>query len=332
MIPLSPWRAAALAAALSLTACGMDPSAAERLSGGALDQLLRVNDLQCEGTHNSYHIQSWFPLPEYQYTHADLDEQADTEGVRKFELDLHYNPLKDRVDVFHVVVIDRRTTCDTLRSCLSLLKGWSDENRDHHPMFVLLEPKTLQPSADPAHFLELMEEDIQAVFPPDRILTPDYVQGSYATLPAALTVQGWPTLGETRGQFMFILHDTGELRDIYTWGGQSLHDRVMFVESSPGQPFAAFVILNDAIGSFSSIQSAVRAGYLVRTRADSGLKPDPESFQAALDSGAHIISTDFPDASENPSYWIEMPGGNPSRCNPLTAPDVCTAIDIENLR
>lgn len=45
-----------------------------------------------------------------------------------------------------------------------------------------------------------------------------------------------------------------------------------------------------------------------------------------------LISTDFPhgDRIEN-GYAIAIPGGTPSRCNPVTAPDRCEATGIEDL-
>lgn len=325
-------RALAAALTLSLSAgCVADPSLEALSRAGSLDDVLRVNQLQCKGTHNSFHIQSWFPLPQYQYTNLPLDAQAETEGVRQVELDLHYNGLRDRIDVFHVVVIDRRTTCDTLTGCLEEVVGWSDEHPDHQPFFILLEPKTLQPGVSVEHFLEKVEESILAAMPVDRIITPDEVQGGYGSLPRALAAQGWPTLADTRGRFLFALDNTSEVRESYTYGGQDLHDRLMFVKSSPGEPFGAFVFLNDPVGSQADIQAAVDANYLVRTRADSELDPDPARLQAALDSGAHVISTDLPGDEGDGSYFVEIPGGNPSRCNPRTAPAACTSEDIEDL-
>ena len=56
---------------------------------------IRLNDLRMKGTHNSYHVKT--PgvstiTPENNYTHANLDVQADRLGVRQFELDVHYIP------------------------------------------------------------------------------------------------------------------------------------------------------------------------------------------------------------------------------------------------
>ena len=42
------------------------------------------------------------------------------------------------------------------------------------------------------------------------------------------------------------------------------------------------------------------------------------------------ISTDFPAKVEEYDYWVEIPDGTPSRCNPLSAPNYCTPEAIEN--
>lgn len=53
-----------------------------------------------------------------------------------------------------------------------------------------------------------------------------------------------------------------------------------------------------------TIGKLVREGYIVRTRADSGLRQGAENDtarrDAALASGAHIVSTDFPPGEAHP--------------------------------
>jgi hypothetical protein len=73
---------------------------------------------------------------------------------------------------------------------------------------------------------------------------------------------------------------------------------------------------------------------IVRTRADSAgdeaRNNDYTRFEKALEVGGHLISTDFPAPVDEHDYWIEIPDGTPSRCNPLTAPSYCTSRAIEN--
>src|SRR5687767_9095184 len=52
------------------------------------DDLLRLNQLQSKGTHNSYHMMS-LPIPPWHYTHLPFDQQLETQGVRALEMDVH---------------------------------------------------------------------------------------------------------------------------------------------------------------------------------------------------------------------------------------------------
>ena len=90
-----------------------------------------------------------------------------------------------------------------------------------------------------------------------------------------------------------------------------------------GTPEAAFVILNSSIGDQTRIQALVKQGYLVRTRADSDTKQartnDYRSFEAAKQSGAQIITTDYYAKSGHFSsdYVVSFPGGSYLRPNPV---------------
>jgi hypothetical protein len=126
-----------------------------------------------------------------------------------------------------------------------------------------------------------------------------------------VTTDGWPTLGEVRGQ-------------------------VLFTSSPRGAPEAGFLKLNDPIGDADEIRQAVADGYVVRTRADADTvqarSGDTSMRDAALASGAQWVSTDYPvdDARFAPDYSVSMPGGTPARCNPVRAPEGCTPTDVED--
>src|SRR5687767_11596773 len=86
-----------------------DPPAGRPAPGGVehpLDATLRLNQLQAKGSHNSYHIARDDASGPLDYTHAEIEEQLDAQGVRKLELDVWYDPACDRMDVVHLPVID----------------------------------------------------------------------------------------------------------------------------------------------------------------------------------------------------------------------------------
>lgn len=287
--------------------------------GYPMDDALRMNHVQVRATHNSYHVESaGSTLAEWHYTHAPLDVQLDAQGVRALELDTHFMEEASRFEVFHIAGLDEQTTCRAFTDCLAVVKRWSDAHPGHEPLSIQIEPKDAPPADAEPYFAEL-EREILAAWPRERIVTPDDVQRDAPTLREGVT-RGWPLLGETRGTILFYVDNHDSWRDAYTHGLTTLSGRLMFVDAPADGPLAAVLIANDPTDR-TTIDAAVRAGLLVRTRADeAGV---PEQRAAALLTGAHFLSSDDPTT-------FMIPGAAPSRCNPVSAPAGCTSAAIED--
>jgi len=297
------------------------------------DGVLRYNHIQAKGTHNSYHVQNpSSTIPEHQYTHKPFDVQL-SNGVRQFEMDLHYIEGKGLM-VYHIPVIDEVSTCPYFKDCLVTLKKWSDWHPDHQALLIFIEMKDDLDQIKLADKIDDIESEILSVFPRERIVTPDEVRGDYDTLAEAITTTGWPTLAKTRGRIIFHGHSGGLFRDRYLEKYPELAGALMFADSSPSDSFAAIMPMNDPINQGDAITSAVKAGFIVRTMAanccEESDQNDKTRWNTALEIGAHFISTDFPGPFERTDYYVTIPDGAPSRCNPLTAPEFCTSKDIEN--
>jgi hypothetical protein len=248
--------------------------------------------------------------------------------------------------VLHVQDVDFETTCFTFVECLRQVRAWSQANPGHAPIFVLIEAKD-EPIPDPGlgfvtplpigvSELDALDAEIRSVFAPEEMITPDDVRGERATLEEAVVGDGWPTLGEARGKVLFGLDNGGDKRDAYIAGHPGLRGRVLFTSSLPGEPEAGFVKLNDPIEDGALIRDLVARGFIVRTRADADTvqarSGDTTQRDAALASGAQFVSTDYPvpDPDFGTGYRVEIPGGTPARCNPVSAPPDCTPLDVEN--
>ena len=321
-------------------ACGSDSKDSSGDSGGAaqawsypLDDLLRLNHAQVIGTHNSYHVEP--PdnvVDDWAYTHEDLDVQLGSLGVRQLELDVHFNPETASLEVYHLPIVDAVTTCLAFTDCLCAVRQWSDRSPGHMPLMIAIEPKDeldVEPMVD---HLDDVDEAIAAIWPADRLITPDEVRGDAASLGEAVAERGWPTLGALRGRAFFYLLDGGASRDAYSEDLSTLAGRTMFVNAGVGHPLSAVTAVDDPYDE-ASIAAALDAGLIVRTRADAG-EPDPAEAEArlrqALSSGAHYLSTDYPAPVEGYDYVAAIPGGQPAGCNPVLAPGDCAATDIED--
>lgn len=164
---------------LSALACFLIGCASDEPSlSSAQDQVLRMNQIQVLGTHNSYHIQPRDSILEalalfdsqeladsLEYTALPLREQFD-KGVRQLELDIFADPNgglysmrrglrvvgddpvsglpeldEPGMKVLHVQDIDFETHCLTFAACLTSIKEWSDSHSRHLPITVMLEAK-----------------------------------------------------------------------------------------------------------------------------------------------------------------------------------------------
>ncbi|MFT6396314.1 MAG: hypothetical protein ACJAYU_001057 [Bradymonadia bacterium] len=296
-----------------------------------LDDVLRLNHVQVKGTHNSYHLEPAFPFDaSHAYSHLPLDQQLGDLGVRQFEIDVHYDG-DGFFTVFHLPVIDAETTCSTFVDCLETIRTWSDANPYHSPIFIWIEPKDdLDPEPIRGRYDEL-DAEIRSVFP-DRLITPDMVQGDHETLRDAAVGGDWPTLGEVRAHVVFIMLDDDQHHTNYTYGRTTLEGRAMFVHTPDlSAPYAAFVKYNDPIGSGAAITAAAEQGFIVACNAG-GIDNSDELVQAKVEAGlavgAHTLGTDIP-GPVGDRYWFDMPSEGVVRCNPVTAPAECTDTAIE---
>ncbi len=142
-----------------------------------MDDIIRMNQLQFIGTHNSYHlapeqrlhrrirffskeVDSWL------YSHLPLAQQLEDQNIRQLELDIFPDPeggiFADRVGnlligeerfatipqlkkpgfkVLHVPFIDFETNTYTFVEGLEEIRDWSLQNSNHLPVMVLVEVK-----------------------------------------------------------------------------------------------------------------------------------------------------------------------------------------------
>ena len=290
---------------------------------------LYINHIQFVGSHNSYKLAMPDGLVKrlmkvnpnlvksLEYEHIPLAGQLDL-GIRKLELDVFYVADNDQFTVGHVQQVDMNSNCSTLRICLNQIIAWSQNNPTHEPIWIsfnakdgyifgLPSPEIFSPVA-----FALMDSIIEGML------------GEKLIRPRDIVDLQWPLLDEARGKFILILDEGGVKRDMYYRGWQQ---RPMFTNAPEGHPAAAIMIINDPIGQLHEIQRLVKAGYMVRTRADADTrearKNDFGRRDAAFASGAQAISTEYylPATHFGNEYQVILP--QPFQCNPITAPENC---------
>jgi hypothetical protein len=170
--------------------------------------------------------------------------------------------------------------------------------------------------------MDSIDAEILSVFAPDHLITPDKVQGGHPTLREAVAAGAWPRLKAARGKLLFAMDEGPAKTDLYRGTRKSLEGRVMFVNVDETSPAAGYITLNAPKTQAARIAAAVKAGLIVRTRADADTvearSNDTSTQTAAFASGAHYVSTDYmtPDLRLSP-YEARLPGGGVARPNPV---------------
>ncbi|MET0289305.1 MAG: phosphatidylinositol-specific phospholipase C1-like protein [Pseudoxanthomonas sp.] len=329
----------------------------------AREEALRMNDLVAIGTHNSYklampaatmgQLRARDPTMArtLDYAHRPLVEQLDR-GARQLELDVNYDPqggyyagdLENRAlqrpgfKVLHMAGLDNASSCLQLTQCLRILRDWSDAHPGHVPILLMFNAKDDQNARHggidalrfTAQAFDALDAEIRSVLPPDKLITPDQVQGDAPTLRDAVLTRGWPLLAQARGRFILALDEGPAKVALYRGARHSLEGRACFVNIDETSPAAAYLTLNDPIAEAARIRGAVAAGFLVRTRADADTHEaranDVSRRDAALAGGAQYISTDYlwAEPTRGNDYQVRLPDDRVAGCNPVRKPSHCT--------
>ncbi len=277
----------------------------------------------------------------------EIDTFADTDGGR-FADPLGETIAPGGVDraalqapgfkVMHIPGLDYRVHCATFVACLEQVRAWSKAHPGHAPIFITVDskdqpfdyPGAIAPEPLTPQRLDALDAEIRSVFAAEDLITPDQVRGRHASLRAAVRAGGWPVLEAARGKVMFILDVRRQTADLYRAGHPSLAGRAMFSLYDPHEDEAATLIVQDPRDQVEAIRSWVRQGFIVRTRSDADTREartgDRSGLEAAVASGAQMISTDYYPGAPDPEglgFTVSLPGGTMQRCNPVRRPEGC---------
>jgi hypothetical protein len=265
-----------------------------------------------------------------EYGHPPIKDQLDL-GVRQLEFDPYadgagglyaapyaQDPAKLAImnrpgaKVLHAPVLDARTLCLTLADCLGEVAGWSRAHPDHAMIVIFVntkeEPFNTPLIPDPPLYSEAdlagIDADAVAAFGRDHIVAPDDVRGRAASLHQAAISGGWPTQAAARGKVLLVLDSNPRISELYRQNHPSLAGRMMFGLYGAAEPEAAVFNIQDPKANEAQIKDLVAQGFLVRTRSDADTREarqhDLSRLEAALRSGAQIISTDYYPSAPDP--------------------------------
>lgn len=286
---------------------------------------IRINEVAVIGTHNSYQMLATPQKLLLEKVRSVLSSgkkggnalfEMDTfteqleKGVRNLEIDIE--TVDDSGEVSFIVT--HKPLTDNVSSAYDFAKGleeialWSDNNPDHLPIYLLVEPKGKVESVnnmknfsyDYAKELDRTITDALG----DRLIIPKQIMGKYESLEQMRKADRWPTLKEAAGKIIVLLHPcdvTGEYIDADT----SISTQAMFPMLRTvdiDKSYASFILDNEPENALGNNKKTVdEKNLMVRTRADNYPDFSDEKYALTDKCGSHIITTDYPPRTVRPN-------------------------------
>ena len=289
-----------------------------------LEAGLRFNELKFIATHNSYQSEAteatkklyrnlsdvtFGLVPEAlgEFKSETLTDQFNS-GVRSIEMDIETFERNGEISFtcMHSPYLEMTTTCYDFSLAMKEIAMWSDNNPNHLPITVIIEPKSIiVPLEDMKGFSYDYALELDSVLREtlgDRLFTPADMLGDYKSFGEMRADNGWCEVKDMLGKVLILLHDCGATQD-YIDTDTSLKTQAMFPmlrEIDAEKDYASFIISNNPT-KFLKTQDYIvgEKNLIVRTRADSFANISEKKAEDALGCKAHIVSTDYPPRTDN---------------------------------
>jgi Phosphoinositide phospholipase C, Ca2+-dependent len=187
---------------------------------------LRYNEVSFKAAHNSYQRDE--TLVEQLAWHPSNPAVG---GCRGVELDVSQSSNGQEWSVGHDA--GYRTTFRQLSQFLAELRAWGRNNPGHDVITVYLDLKQVKTAASFPDQLDGYIRGFMADCGTVPVFSPAELWGATNTLPQAARYYGWPTLGELRDRFIFVLTGVESAKQVYA--STSPHARLCFCDRDRNQ-------------------------------------------------------------------------------------------------
>ena len=300
-----------------------------------LEAGIKFNELSFIATHNSYQTVSTDTTKKL-YRHlsdltfglvkpnkADFESETLTDqlncGIRSFEIDIEVFDRDGDISFtcMHSPNIEMTTSCYDFALATKEIAMWSDNNPDHLPITVIIEPKeTFLPLEDMKKFNIGYADEFDSVLREtlgEKLFTPDDMLRDYASFGEMRKADDWCKVNDMLGKVLILLHECNTTEK-YIAADETLRSQAMFPmlrEKDIERDCASFIIMNKP-DELLEVQDAVidENKLIVRTRTDKFTEVTDERYELAMGSKANIVSTDYPPRTDNTadSYVVTFNG------------------------
>ena len=286
----------------------------------AIEDGVKLNEIAIIGTHNSYQRLATeetrffmniienitfkkFGLNTFDFEMDALTDQLEM-GVRNVEIDIETLDKDNKVEfkVTHNSIFDNASSAYDFTKALQEIKMWSDNNPNHIPVIIIVEPKSFvieingmkKFSLEYAQELDKIVENTLG----DSLLTPADMLRDYASFKEMRENDDWISLKEAQGKILVLLHDC-DVTESYIALDETIKTQNMFPMlryDDRNESYTSFILENDAWrASERKIENIDESNLIVRTRADVYPEYSDERYEVIEDCGSQIITTDFPE-------------------------------------
>lgn len=299
----------------------------------AIEDGVKLNEIAILGTHNSYqrlataetrfamNIVDAITLKKLGLNTFDFEMDTLTEqlemGIRNVEIDIETLDKNNKIEfkVTHNSLIDNASSAYDFEKALQEIKMWSDNNPEHIPVIIIVEPKSFvieingmkKFSLEYAKELDKIVENTLG----DSLLTPKDMLRDYASFKEMRENDDWISLKEAQGKILVLLHDC-DVTESYIALDETIKTQKMFPMlryDDRNEAYTSFILENDAWRAAERKEENIdECNLIVRTRADVYPEYSDERYEVIETCGSQIITTDFPekvDGNEEHFYSFE---------------------------
>lgn len=283
-----------------------------------LDAGLKFNAIRYTATHNSYQTESVDELKQIYRKLSDLtfglvpENMADfvsptltdqlNSGIYSFEIDIEVFDRNGDISFtcMHNPRFQMTTSCYDFALAMKEIAMWSDNNPNHLPITVIIEPKESFLPIEDMKVLNLdyakeLDKTLRATLG-DRLFTPADMLREYESFGEMRRADDWCKVKDMLGKVLILFHEC-KTTEGYIELDPTIRTQAMFPmlrAKDIDRDCASFLLINKPVNEFDDIQKALNNKFIVRTRVDEFTKVTEKRREKAFESGAQIMSTDYP--------------------------------------
>ncbi len=311
-----------------------------------LDSGIKFNEIIFLGTHNSYQTPNTaitkklfrnlseltFGLVSSEalkFYSPTLTQQLNT-GIRSLEMDIETFDRNGEISFtcMHSPYFEMTTSCYDFELAMKEIVLWSDNNPNHLPITIIIEPKTSFIPLEDMKFFNLGYvkefENVLRKSLGDKLFTPADMLRDYSSFGEMRAADDWCKVKDMLGKVIILLHETN-VTENYINLDPSVKSQLMFPmlrEKDIDRDCTSFILSNKPNELLEISDEVINEKkIIVRTRADKFTEITEDRLEGALRSGAQIVSTDYPyrEDLKPGEYFVSFGGYTTVKSGKLTA-------------